>query len=52
MIKEKVEQVEEYIVTSAEKKTEIATDLTLENVGEEDPFVHDLIEEIDHEIED
>lgn len=24
----------------------------MENVGEEDPFVHDLIDEIDHEIED
>ena len=52
-VKEEVEQVADYVVTSAESsKTEVPIDLTLENVGEEDPFVHDLLEEIDDEIKD
>lgn len=50
-VKEEVEQVDDYIVTSAESKVELP-DLTLENVGEDDPLVADLIDEIDHEIED
>ena len=45
--------MDDYVVTSAESsKTEVPIDLTLENVGEEDPFVHDLLEEIDDEIKD
>lgn len=52
-VKKEVEQVDDYVVTSAESsKTEVPIDLTLENVGEEDPFVHDLLEEIDDEIKD
>ena len=50
-VKEEVEQVDDYIVTSAKSKVELP-DLTLENVGEDDPLVADLIDEIDHEIED
>jgi hypothetical protein len=50
-VKEEVEQVDDYIVTSADSKVELP-DLTLENVGEDDPLVADLIDEIDHEIED
>ena len=51
-MKENVEQVDDYIVTSSETKKEAPLDLKLENIGEDDPLVQDLIEEIDHEIED